>query len=168
MSLFDLERRAEKSANRSIKKQNVTDAGKKDELRKKLVESELEKNSVGIKRIKTILHNLVVKETSELRTRETDYKNIKPLAEKIRAGYKSENKKLPVPNLTPDELEMLQARSLEKKDIRAANYFEKVRKELSIERGYPTRTDDEIAKLKAKKMLTDLKIQWQEKQLLGF
>jgi len=168
MSLFDLERRAEKSANRSIKKQNVTDAVKKDELRKNLVESEFEKNSVGIKRIKTILHNLVVKENRELRTRETAYKNIKPLAEKIRAGYKSENKKLPVPNLTPDELEMLQARSLEKKDIRAANYFEKVRKELSIERGYPTRTDDEIAKLKAKKMLTDLKIQWQEKQLLDF
>lgn len=168
MSLFDLERRAEKSANRSIKTQNVTDAGKKDELRKKLVESELQKNSVGIKRIKTILHNLVVKENRELRTRETDYKNIKPLAEKIRAGYKSENKKLPVPNLTLDELEMLQARSLEKKDIRAANYFEKVRKELSIERGYPTRTDDEIAKLKAKKMLTDLKIQWQEKQLIDF
>jgi hypothetical protein len=168
MSLFDLERRAEKSANRSIKKQNVIDAGKKDELRKKLVESELEKNSVGIKRIKTILHNLVVKENRELRMRETDYKNIKPMAEKIRAGYKSENKKLPVPNLTPDELEMLQARSLEKKDVRVANYFEKVRKELSIERGYPTRTDDEIAKLKARKMLTDLKIQWQEKQLLDF
>ena len=168
MSLFDLERRAEKQANRSIKKQNVTDAGKKDELRKKLVEGELEKNSVGIKRIKTILHNLVIKENRELRTRETDYKNIKPLAEKIRAGYKSENKKLPVPNLTPDELEMLQARSLEKKDIRAANYFEKVRKELSIERGYPTRTDDEISKLKAKKIFTELKMQQLEKQLKDF
>lgn len=168
MSLFDLERRAEKSANRSIKKQNVTDAVKKDELRKNLVESELQKNLVGIKRIKTILHNLVVKENRELKTRETDYKKIKPLAENIRAAYKSENKKLPVPNLMPDELEMLQDRSLEKKDIRAANYFEKVRKELSLERGYPTRTDDEIAKLKAKKMLTDLKIQWQEKQLLDF
>jgi hypothetical protein len=168
MSLFDLERRAEKSANRGIKRQNVTDAGKKDKLRQKLVESELEKNSVGIKRIKTILHNLVVKENRELRTRETAYKNIKPLAEKIRAAYKSENKKLPIPNLTSDELEMLQDRSLEKKDIRAANYFEKVRKDLSIERGYTTRTNDEIAKLKARKMLTDLKIQWQEKQLLDF
>lgn len=168
MSLFDLERRAEKSANRSIKKQNVINAGKKDELRKNLVESELQKNSVGIKRIKSILHNLVIKENRELRTRETDYKNIKPLAEKIRAEYKSENRKLPVPNLTPNELDMLQTRSLEKKDIRVANYFEKVRKELSLERGYPTRTDDEISKLKAKKMLTDLKIQGQEKQLKDF
>jgi len=168
MSLFDLERRAEKSANRSIKKQNVTDAAKKDELRKKMVESEIEKNSVGIKRIKTILHTLVVKENRELRTRETDYEKIKPLAEKIRAKYKSANKKLPVPDLTPDELEMLQAQSLDKKDVRAANYFEKIRKELSIERDEPTRTNDEIAKLKAKKIFTELKIQWQEKQLKDF
>jgi len=168
MSLFDLERRAEKRANRSIKKQNITDPAKKDELQKKLVEGEFEKNAEGIKRIKTILHNLVIKESRELKSRENDYKNIKPLAEKIRVLYKSENKKLPVPLLSSDELEMLQTRSLDKKDIRAASYFEKVRKELSLERGLATRTDDEIAKLKGKKLFTDLKIDWQEKQLKDF
>lgn len=168
MSLFDLERRAEKRANRSIKKQNITDPAKKDELQKKLVEGEFEKNAEGIKRIKTILHNLVIKESRELKSRENDYKNIKPLAEKIRVLYKSENKKLPVPLLSSDELEMLQTRSLDKKDIRAASYFEKVRKELSLERGLATRSDDEIARLKGKKLFTDLKILWQEKQLKNF
>jgi len=168
MSLFDLERRAEKRANRSIKKQNITDPAKKDELQKKLVEGEFEKNAEGIKRIKTILHNLVIKESRELKSRENDYKNIKPLAEKIRVLYKSENKKLPVPLLSSDELEMLQANSLEKKDIRVAHYFEKVRKELSKERGEPTRSNDEIAKLKGRKIFTDLKIRRQEKQLKDF
>ncbi|HRH40306.1 MAG TPA: relaxase MobL [Pyrinomonadaceae bacterium] len=168
MSLFDLERRAEKRANRSLNKQNITDAAKKDELRKSLVENEFEKNAEGIKRIKTILHNLVVKENRELNTRENHYKNIKPLAEKIRASYKSENKKLPIPLISSDELEMLQANSLEKKDIRVANYFEKVRKELSLERGEPTRSDDEIAKLKVRKIFTDFRLQWQEKQLKDF
>lgn len=168
MSLFDLQRRAEKSANRSKKKQNITDAAKKDELRAELVESELQKNAAGIKRIKTILHNLVVKENHELRKRENEYKKIKPLAEKIRAKYKSENKVLPIPNLTSEELEMLQTRSLDKKDIRAANYFEKIRKELSKERGEPTRSNDEVTRLKAKKILTDLKIQIQEKQLKDY
>lgn len=168
MSLFDLERRAEKSANRQLKKQDITDAAAKNELKKKLVEGELQKNTDGIKRIKTILHNLVVKENRELRKRENDHQKIKPLAEKIRAGYKSESKKLPIPLLSSDDLEMLQARSLEKKDIRAANYFEKVRKELSLERDTPTRINDEIAKLKAKKMLADLRIHWQEKQLRDF
>lgn len=168
MSLFDLERRAEKRANRSLNKRNITDAEKKDELRKNLVEGEFEKNAESIKRIKTILHNLLVKENRELRKHENDYQNIKPLAEKIRSSYKSENKKLPVPLLSSDEMEILQAGSLEKKDIRAANYFEKVRKELSLERGEPTRSNDEIAKLKGKKIFTDLKIQWQEKQLKDF
>ncbi|HQU83555.1 MAG TPA: relaxase MobL [Pyrinomonadaceae bacterium] len=168
MSLFDLERRAEKRANRNIKKQNITDPAKKDELRKNLVEGEFEKNAEGIKRIKTILHNLVVKENRELGKRENDYKNIKPLAEKIRSSYKSQNKKLPIPLLSPDDLEMLQAGSLEKKDIRVANYFEKVRKELSKERRIPTRSDDEIAKLKGRKTFADLKIQWLEQQLKDF
>lgn len=168
MSLFDLERRAEKRANRSLSKQNITDPAKKDELSKNLVEAEFEKNAEGIKRIKTILHNLVVKENRELKRRENDYQKIKPLAEKIRASYKSENKKLPIPLLSPDDLEMLQANSLDKKDIRVANYFETVRKELSKERGEPTRSNDEIAKLKGRKIFTDLKIRWQEKQLKDF
>ena len=168
MSLFDLERRAEKQANGSIKKQNIIDAAKKIELRKKLVEIDLLKNAAGIKRIKTILHNLVVKENRELRKRESDYQKIKPVAEKIRDKYKSENKMLPIPDLSSEELEMLQTRSLEKKDVRAANYFEKVRNELSKERDEPTRSNDEVTRLKAKKMLTDLKIRWQEKQLKDF
>ena len=82
MSLFDLERRAEKDANRQIKKKNVTDAAKKDELKKKLVASEMEKNADGIKRIRTILHNLIVKENQNLVKRESDYNKIKPAAEK--------------------------------------------------------------------------------------
>lgn len=168
MSLYDMERRAEKRANRSLSRQNITDPAKKDELKKNLVESEFEKNAEGIKRIKTILHNLVVKENRELKRRENDYKNIKPLAEKIRASYKSANKKLPIPLLSSDDLEMLQANSLDKKDIRVANYFETVRKELSKERGEPTRSNDEIAKLKGRKIFTDLKIRWQEKQLKDF
>ncbi len=165
MSLFDLERRAEKEANRQIKKLGVTDAAKKDETRKNLVESELQQNSDSIKRIRTILHNLIVKENQELRRREKDYEKIKPAAEKIRQDCRRQNKKLPIPNLSPDELEMLQARSLEKKDARAAGYYEKVRAELARERGTPTRNDEEIRRLKALRILAELKTQHQEKQL---
>lgn len=168
MSLFDLERRAEKRANRNLKRHNITNPIKKDELTKKLIQDEFQKNTDGITRIKTILHNLITQENRELRKREKHYKNIKPLAEKIRTLYKKENKNLPTPLLNRDDLEMLQARSIEKKDIRVANYFEKVRKELAHERGEPTRSNDEIAKLKGKKLFTDLKIQWQEQQLKDF
>lgn len=165
MSLFDLERRAEKDAARQIKKLNVSDAAKRDKLKKKLVAKDLEKNADGIKRIRTILHNLLVKENQNLLRRESDYEKIKPAAEKIRRACARENKKLPIPNLSASELEMLQARSVERRDVRAANYFETVRKELARERNMPTRSNEEIRRLKALRILSELKAQSQEKQL---
>lgn len=168
ISLFDLERRAEKHAARKIKTQNITDPLKKEELRKTLVGDEMQKNLDGIKRIKTILHNLVRKETDELKKREDDYKTVKPLAEKIRQNYRKENKKLPAPNLTTEELEMLQAEALEKKDFRVANYFERVRIELSKERNTPTRNAEQIQILKAKQTISELKVFHFDKQLKAF
>ena len=168
ISLFDLERRAEKSAERKIKAQNITNPIKKEEFKKTEVEAEMQKNSDAVKRIKTILHNLVVKENQELRKREEDYKTVKPLAEKIRLEYRKENKKLPVPNLTHEQLEMLQTEALEKKDFRVANYFERIRSELSVERGVPTRTKEELQQLKAARYISELKVLFQEKQLKTF
>jgi hypothetical protein len=168
ISLFDLERRAEKRAARKIKNQNIADVIKKEELRKTLVEDEMQKNLDGIKRIKTILHNLVKKETGELKKSEENYKTVKPIAEKIRQNYRQENKKLPAPNLTAEELEMLQAEALEKKDFRVANYFERVRIELSKERNTPTRKAEQIQKLKAKQTLSELRVFHFDKQLKVF
>lgn len=165
LSLFDLERRAEKNARREVKKLKITDAGRRDEIGKKLVASEMEKNTEGIKRIKTILHNLITKENQTLRTREKDYEKIKPQAEKIRRRYAGENKKLPAPNLTESEIEMLQTRAVEKRDVRAANYFERVRRELARERGTPTRSDEEIERLKPLRIISELKAKSLEKQL---
>jgi len=165
MSLFDLERRAEKNAARSKQVLKTGDAAKKDELKKNLIEAELRENADGIKRIKTILHNLIVKENQNLRMRESDYQKSKPLAEKIRENCRQENRKLPAPNLSREELEMLQAASLEKRDVRAANYFERVRAELARERDEPTRTGDGIQRLKALRIVSELKVDFGEKQL---
>lgn len=165
MSLFDLERRAEKTAARELKKLNVTDAAKKDEITKKLVADELEKNADSIKRIRTILHNLIVKENQNLASRENDYKKVKPAAEQIRQNCRRENRKLPIPNLTAAEVEMLQDRSIEKRDVRLANYFENVRRTLARERNAPTRNDEEIRRLKALRTVSELKVASQEKQL---
>ena len=165
MSLFDLERRAEKNAARSKEVLKLTDAAKKEEIRKSLIEGELHENSDGIKRIKTILHNLIVRENQNLRNRESDYQKSKPLAEKIRENCRRENRKLPAPNLSREELEMLQAASLEKRDVRAAGYFERVRAELARGRDEPTRTRDEIRRLKALRVVSELKVDIGEKQL---
>lgn len=165
ISLFDLERRAEKTAHRRIKNLKLTDPIRKDDLRKSLVQEEMQKNADGIKRIKTILRELVARENQTLRKRETDYNQIKPLATKIRRDYKRDNKKLPIPNLSFEDLDMLQSESLDKKQVRISNYFERVRKELARERDVPTRSNEEIARLKAKQKILELKVLDLEKQL---
>jgi len=157
MSLFDLERRAERNATRNKEVLKITDAAKKEELRKNLIEAEMLENLSGIKRIKTILHNLIVKENQNLGSRESDYHQSKPLAEKIKRECRLENRKLPVPNLRREEVEMLQTNSLEKRDVRAVNYFERVRMELARERDEPSRTGDDIGKLKALRIVSEIK-----------
>ena len=164
LSLFDLERRAEKNAARETKKLGANDPAKLNEIRKKLVAAELKKNFDAVERIKRMLGGLINKESKELSKRETEYERIHPVAEKMRQTYRRENRKLPVPALTRDELEMLQAGSLEKKDFRGANYFERVRRELARERNQPTRTDQEVERLKAHIIISELKAKSCEKQ----
>ncbi|HRH41368.1 MAG TPA: relaxase MobL [Pyrinomonadaceae bacterium] len=168
MSLTDLERRAEKNADQIVKKQDLTNKPASEELKQKLVTEELATNEAGIKRIKTILHNLIRKENQNLRGREGEYKSVKPLAEKIKQNYRRQNRKLPIPNLTAEQLEMLQNHALENKDFRAAAYFERVRREKSVENGTPTRTGAEISRLKAKQEIIGLKIKLQERNLADF
>ena len=168
MSLFDLERLATREAASQIKKLGITDPIKKDELKKTLVESEMQKNADGIKRIKTILRELVARENQTLRRHEKTYNKTKPLAKNIRQKYRKENTKLPVPNLNSEDLEMMQTASLDKKDIRVLNYFERVRTELARERSIPTRTKEQISRLKAKQIISNLKVVSLEKQSKDF
>ncbi len=168
MSLFDLEQRALKTANRAVKKQKITDAVGRGETRDNLAALEMQKNSDAIKRIKAILVGQIVRENKELEKRESDYQKFHPAAEKLQREYRQANKKLPAPNLTNDELEMLQAASLEKKDLRAAAYFERVRGELALERKQPTRNDEQLGKLKAIKILQDLRVRRGERQFKNF
>lgn len=168
MSLFDLERRAEKNANQNQKLKNIRDPKKRDDEIARLVAVEMSQNLDGIKRIKTILHNLIIKEHRNLKALEATYNELKPHAEKIRLQYRREKAKLPIPNLTPDEIETLQTQSIEKGDVRTSEYFERVRHAVSVELGIPTRSVEEIAKLKASQVISGLKVLSHEKQIAEF
>jgi MobL relaxases len=168
MSLFDLERRAKNHANQNLKLKEITDPIKHEAEKTRLIDAEMSQNIDGIKRIKTILHKLTVKEHQNLKENEAKYDEIKPLAEKIRLQYRRENRKLPTPNLTLEEIETLQAQSIEKGDVRKSQYFERVREAVSEELGIPKRNDKQVAKLKAIQVLFGLKVQSREKQLADF
>jgi hypothetical protein len=168
MSLFDLERRAKNHANKNRKLKEITDPIKREAEKARCIEAEMSQNIDGIRRIKTILHKLTFKEHQNLKENETKYDEIKPLAEKIRLQYRRENRKLPTPNLTLEEIETLQAQSIEKGDVRTSEYFERVREAVSEELGIPKRNDNQVAKLKAIQVLFGLKVQFREKQLADF
>ncbi len=168
MSLFDLERRAKNYTKQNRKLKDITDPIKHEAQKARLIEAEMSQNIDGIKRIKTILHKLTVKEHQLLKENETKYDEIKPLAEKIKLQYRRENRILPIPNLTLEEIETLQAQSIEKGDVRKSEYFERVREAVSEELGIPKRNYDQVAKLKAIQVLFGLKIQSREKQLADF
>lgn len=120
------------------------------------------------KRIRAVLHNLLVRENKNLQNREREYEKVKPAAESLRRNCKRTGKKLPAPSLTAEEIEILQNHSLEKGDFRTAFYFERVRRTLAAERGEPPRSDEEIGRLKAQQFIAQLQIKEKEKNLRDF
>lgn len=168
MSLADFNRRADELASREIKNLKITDVTKITELKKNFLDAEFNQNTAAIKQIRTILFKTAVREESTLQQLEKDYKLVRPEAEKIRSAYRRENRKLPNPSLTKDELDMLQEAGLANHDQRAVNYLERVRTELVNDGEIPARTREDIQRFKARQIIGDLHYQLKEKQLQAF
>ena len=165
MSLFDFERRAEETASREIRKLKITDSDKIAELRKNFVDSEFSQNAAGIKQIRTILFKTAAREESTRLKLENNYKLVRPEADKIRRTYRRENRMLPAPLLTKDELDLLQEEGLANHNLRAVNYFERVRIELVDSGEIPARSSEDIERLKALRIVHDLRCQLKEKHM---
>ena len=163
MSLSDFERRAEETASREIRKLKITDSDKIAELRKTFIESEFNQNAAGIKRIRTILFKTAAREESTRQKLENNYKMVRPEADQIRRTYRQENRILPAPLLTKDELDLLQEEGLANHNLRAVNYFERVRMELVDSGEIPARSSEDIQRLKALRIVQDLRCQLKEK-----
>jgi hypothetical protein len=168
MSLFDFNRRADELASSEIKNLKITDSTKIVELKKSFLDTEFSQNAAGIKQIRTILFKTAAREEITRQQLEKDYKLVRPEADKIRSAYRRENKKLPTPSLTKDELHMLQEAGLANHDLRAVNYLERVRVELVNDGEIPARTREDIQRLKATQIICDLRYQLKEKHLQAF
>ncbi|MGB7208376.1 MAG: relaxase MobL [Pyrinomonadaceae bacterium] len=168
MSLLDFNRRADELASREIKNLKITDSTKITELKKNFLDAEFSQNAAGIKQIRTILFKTATREESIRQQLENDYKLVRPEANKIRSAYRRENKKLPNPSLTKDELDLLQEAGLANHDLRAVNYVERVRVELVNDGEIPARTTEDIQRLNATRMICDLRCQLKEKHLQAF
>jgi hypothetical protein len=72
---------------------------------------------------------------------------------------------LPAPLLTKDELDLLQEEGLANHNLRAVNYFERVRIELVDSGEIPARSSEDVERLKALRIAHDLRCQLKEKHM---
>ncbi len=168
MSLDDLERRAAEHASLALRKLKLKDAASIAEYRRSLIDAELEQNSNGIRRIRTILLKTASKEQRSHSHWESLHNLAGPEAKKIRDHFRKQNQKLPTPSLTKDELDVLQEKSISDRDVRAVNYFERIRKDLVARHDIPPRTADDIQILRAVQTVQDLQLQFRLSQLKTF
>jgi hypothetical protein len=168
MSLFDLERRSRQRADRKIRDKKIKDPEQKDILRTQVFAAEMARSRPAAEQIESALQLFLDKETKELEIRKKEFLKTENRAEKIHKIYRQKNWKLPLPALKNYEIEMLQTYGLEKGDLRSVRYLERVRSELVSGKEIPPRSLDEIGKLKALKIVSELKIRYGEKLIKDF
>lgn len=168
MSLVDFERRADDAAASELRRLKISDGSGVAELKKHFLDAEFNQNAVGIKRIRTILFKTASREERIRQQREEEYKLIGSEEQKIRSAFRRENRMLPTPSLTKDELDMLQDAGVANSDVRSVNYLERVRSELVGAGKILPRNQEDIQRLKASRMLADLKCRLKDQDLRAF
>lgn len=142
LSLEELDRRAEiKEPDRPIGHDTDTAAGR---------------------RVRTILLKLTAREESKRQALEKGFKAINRDANAIRSACRKQERKLPTPALTKEELDRLQKQCLDSDDIRTFGYLERVRSELSSSRKIPGRDEQDLQELSALATIYDLRSKLQQ------
>lgn len=165
LSLNDLDRRAESRASPALKNRGITDPGNIESYRNQHINSELELNAQAVRRIKTILFKTTAKEETKRQGLEEKIKRMEPHVKAIRAACRKEGRKLPVPSLTKEELDLLQEHSLEIGDIRSFGYLERIRTDLEGSGETRARNANDLGRLSASRTLYSLRVQLHEKNL---
>lgn len=96
-------------------------------------------------RIRTILRRIYTKRCREADECRERHEAVAPIAAAICDDYRRTGRKLPAPALDRDEIAELQSAALNRGDVRAAGYLERVRSDLGL-----NRSEDELARLKAR------------------
>ncbi|MGE3385060.1 MAG: relaxase MobL, partial [Pyrinomonadaceae bacterium] len=109
------------------------------------------------RRIRTILLKLTAREESKRQALEERFKAINRDANAIRSACRKQERKLPAPALTKEELDRLQKQCLDSDDIRTFGYLERVRSELSASRKIPDRDEQDLQELSALATIYDLR-----------
>lgn len=116
------------------------------------------------RQIKTILHKMLAKEEASKIQLKSETADVIKEMKRIRAEYRKNGRRLPVPSLEKQELDDLQQQCFEASDVRRFSYLERIRTELERSGEIEPRSKGELRSILGQKTLSELRFQLYEKK----
>lgn len=144
ISEFDIRRRADASAAAALRQSPIADRDHRHERRQAHYTTEIERHEKGIHDHRIVVSKTIDKLEADLTAAQEQHAKLIPHVNRIREDCQAS---LPVPLLTPPELDKLQEQAIASRNPQRVNTLETIREALANERGEPSRSDREIARL---------------------
>ncbi|MGH9949534.1 MAG: relaxase MobL, partial [Pyrinomonadaceae bacterium] len=138
------------------------------DIRQRRVGSDTNEDASAERQIRAILFKLIGKEDAAKEQIQKDAVDTICKASEIKKLCKKNGWKLPTPSLKKDELDQFQDHYLQASDLRRFSYLEGVRKELERSGEIEPRSDKDIARIAAEKIISEMRTRLHEKSANDF
>lgn len=155
ISEFEIKKRCEARTQMIIRDEEMTDRAEKDMRHREVFEKEFSKHDYGINRHREMVRDIVQGLEDQLSQAEQTHEFFEAHAHAIRSRYAQSQTQLPVPFLSFAQLNSLQDQAIADRDAIRLLELEKIREQLAAERGVSSRTDHDLARLNAQRVVAD-------------
>ena len=147
ISEFDIRRRADAHASATLRQAHELNREQRQQLRQTRYDSEIQRHAKGIGDHQIIVSKTIHKLETQLAAAEEEHAEFRPHAQQIQLRCQAEHTPLPTPLLRHTELNKLQDQTIANRNPARVRTLEDIRESLATERGEPTRSDKDIARL---------------------
>ncbi len=125
-------------------------------------------NTPEARQIRAITHSILAKEESEFFKLKEDTAEVRKAADQIRKNHKKSGTKLPTPAFSKKELDDLQNQCLLNSKVREYRFLEQIRLDLETRNEIQPRDKEDLERLAAQKILSEMRLQHRERKLMDF
>jgi hypothetical protein len=154
ISEFDIHRRADARAARTVRERTITDRDQRHLARQIHYERELHYHDRAIHDHQIIVSKTIKKIGRDLGEATALHASLKAQVRAIQTHYKALGGQMPVPLLSRDELAKLQDQAVASQNSPRVKTLENIRQSLALEHDKPTRVDEEIARLEGQLLMS--------------
>lgn len=134
------------------------------ELEHRHTGQDMDQHAATERQIETILHKMLAKEEASKIQLKSETAVVIRETKRIRAEYRRNGRKLPIPSLTKPELDELQQQCFEASDVRRFSYLERIRTELERSGEIEPRSKGDLRSVLGQKTVSELRFQLYEKK----